>query len=84
MKEKMIIIYGRYGNKYTDVFRNVCDAGIELNNNKNRGLTLSWVTDNYNKRHSTFYHLKPDEGFQIWDYDDATYKRILKEIEERR
>ena len=79
-KEKMIIIYGRYGNEYTHIFRNVCDAGIELSNNRIRGLTLSWVTDNYNKANNTFYHLKPDEGFQIWDYDDATYKRILKEI----
>lgn len=79
-KEKMIIIYGRYGNKYVHVFRNVCDAGIELNNNRNRGLTLSWVTDNYNKPNNTFYHLKSDEGFQIWDYNETTYNRIQKEI----
>ncbi len=78
--DKMIIIFGNYGNKYTHIFCNVCDTGIELSNNKGSGLALSWTVNNYLKPFNTFYHLKPDEGFQIWDYDDATYKRILKEI----
>ena len=82
--EKMIIIYGSYGNKYVHVFRNVCDAGILLNNYKDKGLQLSWTTENFPKRRDLFYNLKPDEGFDIWDYDEVTYNRIQKEIEERR
>ena len=78
--EKMIIIFGRYGNEYKKVFRYVQDAGILLNNYKDKGLQLSWTTENFPKRRDLFYNLKPDEGFQIWGYDEATYNRILKEI----
>ena len=78
--EKMIVIYSNYGSKCTHIYRNVSDGLIELFNTKDRGLSLCWKTDIGGSKYPIWYHLKADESFQVFNYNEKLYNNIEKNM----
>lgn len=78
---KMLIIFGRYGNTYERVYKDIPnDSPIHLTVHKGHIPTVEWDYMIGDKVKHTFHRLEEGQSFSLYNYSEGSYKRIMERM----